>query len=277
MAQSLPRNGFGGQSFGIGGVESGQAQEDGCATLNLMRTILAICLLNSALLLAQGKPAAVAGPAKAAAPEVVPVDQEPAHKLVFENEYVRVFSVEVAPHSETKYHRHERDYVGVILGDADVESVRLGEAAVSLKLKDGEARFTKGGFAHKAVNKSDKPFRNVTVELKKELTQDEIARTAEIAELVTQPARYMKKLEVGGIRVWQATKGYPNFAFSFSGFFRLVSRSKMLAIINFTGVASDHGLRSDPRYGAGCPCPTKRVSPGMSSGLRMMIGSGLTR
>jgi hypothetical protein len=99
--------------------------------------------------------------------EVVPVDQEPSHHLVFENEYVRVFSVEVAPHSETKYHQHDRDYVGVILGDADVESVRLGEATVSLKLKDGEARFTKGGFAHKAVNKSDKPFKNVTVEWKK--------------------------------------------------------------------------------------------------------------
>jgi beta-alanine degradation protein BauB len=102
-----------------------------------------------------------------AAIEVVPVDKEPAHKLVFENEYVRVFSVEVAPHSETKYHQHDRDYVGVILGDADVESVRLGEAAVQLQLKDGEARFTKGGFAHKAVNKGDKPFRNVTVEFKK--------------------------------------------------------------------------------------------------------------
>jgi hypothetical protein len=74
--------------------------------------------------------------------------------------------VEVAPHSETKYHQHDRDYVGVILGDSDVESVRVGEAAVSLQLKDGEARFTKGGFAHKAVNKGEKPFRNVTVELK---------------------------------------------------------------------------------------------------------------
>ena len=80
---------------------------------------------------------------------------------------MRVFSVEVAPHSETKYHQHDRDYVGVILGDAEVESVRVGEAAVKLQLKDGETRFTKGGFAHKAVNKSDKPFRNVTVEFKK--------------------------------------------------------------------------------------------------------------
>jgi len=112
----------------------------------------------------QGRPDA---PPEVAPIQIVPIDQEPAHKLVFENEYVRVFSVEVAPHTETKYHQHDRDYVWVSLGDSDVESVRVGAAAVSVKPKDGETQFTKGGFAHKAVNKSDKPFRNVTVELKK--------------------------------------------------------------------------------------------------------------
>ncbi len=129
--------------------------------------LLVLLLGLSGLASAQTKPVPTKARAKQVpAIEVVPVDKEPSHHLVFENEYVRVFSVEVAPHSETKYHRHDRDYVGVILGDSDVESVRVGEAAVKLQLKDGETRFTKGGFAHKAVNKSDKPFKNVTVELK---------------------------------------------------------------------------------------------------------------
>jgi hypothetical protein len=101
------------------------------------------------------------------APGVVPIKKEPSHHLVFENEYVRVFKVEVAPHAETLYHKHDVDYVFVTLGDSDVESVRVGEQPVRLQLKDGETRFTKGGFAHKAVNKSDKPFVNVTVELTK--------------------------------------------------------------------------------------------------------------
>jgi hypothetical protein len=90
--------------------------------------------------------------------------------LVLENEYVRVFKVEVAPHAETLYHKHDVDYVFVTLGDSDVESVRVGEPPVRLQLKDGETRFTKGGFAHKAVNLSDKPFVNVTVELKRNVT-----------------------------------------------------------------------------------------------------------
>ena len=101
------------------------------------------------------------------APPPVPISKEAHHHLVLENDYVRVYSVEVPPHSETLVHQHDLDYVFVTLGDSDVENVRVGEKPVRLQLKDGEVRFTKGGFAHKAVNKGDKPFRNVTVELKR--------------------------------------------------------------------------------------------------------------
>jgi hypothetical protein len=103
----------------------------------------------------------------AARPAVVPVSNEQHHHLVLENEYVRVYSVEVASHAETLYHQHDLDYIFVTLGDSDVDSVRVGEQPAHLLLKDGEVRFTKGGFAHKAVNNSDKPFKNVTIELKK--------------------------------------------------------------------------------------------------------------
>jgi quercetin dioxygenase-like cupin family protein len=115
----------------------------------------------------------LAGAALAQAPAAVPVDQEPMHHLVFENEYVRVFRVEVPPHAETKIHQHDRDYTSVILGDADVESVRVNEQPVRLQLKDGESRWTQGGFAHQAKNLSDKPFRNITIELKQSVGKPE--------------------------------------------------------------------------------------------------------
>jgi quercetin dioxygenase-like cupin family protein len=102
-----------------------------------------------------------------AKPEIVPITEEQHHHLVLENEYVRVFHVEVAPHSETKFHQHDMDYVFVTLGDSVVENDRIGEKPAKLELKDGQTVFVKGGFAHKAVNLSDKPFVNVTVELKK--------------------------------------------------------------------------------------------------------------
>ena len=103
----------------------------------------------------------------AAFAQAVPLDREPSHHLALQNEYVRAFKVEVAPHASTLLHQHDHDYVFVTLGPSSVENDVLGKAPVKLELQDGEARFAKGGFAHVAKNLSDKPFRNVTVELLK--------------------------------------------------------------------------------------------------------------
>jgi quercetin dioxygenase-like cupin family protein len=97
----------------------------------------------------------------------VEITSEPSHHLVFQNEYVRVFDVTVAPRATTLVHKHNYDYLFVTLGDSDVVSVRPGEKPVALKLKDGEVRFTPGNFAHAAINKSDRPFHNTTIELLK--------------------------------------------------------------------------------------------------------------
>ena len=97
----------------------------------------------------------------------VEITSEPRHHLVFENEYVRVFDVTVAPKDTTLVHRHNHDYLFVTLGDSDVVSVRPGEKPVALLLKDGEVRFTPGNFAHAAINNSDRPFHNTTIELLK--------------------------------------------------------------------------------------------------------------
>jgi hypothetical protein len=100
----------------------------------------------------------------------VEITSEPSHHLVFQNEYVRVFDVTVAPRATTLVHKHNYDYLFVTLGDSDVVSVRPGEKPVALKPKDGEVRFTPGNFAHAAVNQSDRPFHNITIELLKPST-----------------------------------------------------------------------------------------------------------
>jgi len=100
----------------------------------------------------------------------VEITSEPSHHLVFQNEYVRVFDVTVAPRATTLVHKHNHDYLFVTLGDSDVVSVRPGEKPVALKLKDGEVRFTPGNFAHAAVNQADRPFHNITIELLKPST-----------------------------------------------------------------------------------------------------------
>jgi len=95
----------------------------------------------------------------------VELTSEPSHHLALENEYIRVFKVEVAPHASTLMHHHRHDYVFVTLGDAHVSNEVEGKPPVELKLTDGDARFVAGNFAHVARNLSDQPFRNVTIEL----------------------------------------------------------------------------------------------------------------
>jgi quercetin dioxygenase-like cupin family protein len=103
----------------------------------------------------------------------VEITSEPSHHLVLQNQYVRVFQVEVAPRASTLMHRHRHDYVFVTLGPSEVSNEVAGKPPVTLKLQDGEVRALDGGFAHIARNLAATPFRNVTIEL----LQDEKART----------------------------------------------------------------------------------------------------
>jgi len=98
----------------------------------------------------------------------VEITNEPHHHLALENAYVRAFQVEVPPHGQTLMHRHRHDYIFITLGATEVENDVEGKAPVTLKLQDGETRFTAGGFAHIAKNNSGQPFRNVTVEFLKD-------------------------------------------------------------------------------------------------------------
>jgi hypothetical protein len=107
-------------------------------------------------------------------PAEVEITSEPSHHLAFQNQYVRVFQVEVAPHTATLVHRHRHDYVFVTLGPAQTSNEVVGKPAVTLDLKDGEVRAADGNFAHLARNLANTPFRNVTVEL----LQDQQARNS---------------------------------------------------------------------------------------------------
>jgi len=136
----------------------------------------------------------------------VEITAEPSHHLALENEYVRVFKVEVPAHAATLMHRHRHDYVYVTLGDAHLSNEVEGKPPVEVKLADGDTRFVPGDFAHVARNLSDQPFRNVTIEL----LQDEKLRHADShwpEEAGKRPSRgRIKTLFVkDGVRVSETT------------------------------------------------------------------------
>jgi quercetin dioxygenase-like cupin family protein len=97
----------------------------------------------------------------------VPLAQEPAYQLAFENEYARVYRVEVPPAARTQVHQHNTDFVWVVLGPAKIRNQTPGLGTVTMDLQFGEAHYSVAPFSHSIWNAGDSPYRNISVELKK--------------------------------------------------------------------------------------------------------------
>ena len=99
-----------------------------------------------------------------AAQAEVEITAEPHHRQILANAQVRVFSVDVAPHTDTLMHWHRHDYIYVMFGQSEVVNAVQGKPPVTGSLQDGQVGFAPGPFAH-IVRNQDHPFRNVTIEL----------------------------------------------------------------------------------------------------------------
>jgi quercetin dioxygenase-like cupin family protein len=104
---------------------------------------------------------------QAAAPLIIEITAEPNHHLLFENQYVRVFKIDLAPHAAMLLHHHRHDYIFVVLGASSIENDIVGQAPFLRKFQEGESVFVPGPFAHTATNLSDKPFQVIAVEIMK--------------------------------------------------------------------------------------------------------------
>jgi hypothetical protein len=99
--------------------------------------------------------------------EAVAVKDEPHHHLLLENDYVRVYRFELAPHSATLLHLHALPYFGFALGAADYVNAVEGKPEAHATLEDAQISYSKGGFAHVVRTETDTRFYNFTVELLK--------------------------------------------------------------------------------------------------------------
>ncbi len=95
----------------------------------------------------------------------LPIAREPHHHLVFQNEYVRVYEVEVGPHSATLEHQHEYDNLFVPFGDAHLANRVTGKLETHVDLADLAVNFSREPYSHVIRNEADQPFRNITIEL----------------------------------------------------------------------------------------------------------------
>ena len=107
-------------------------------------------------------------------------------ELLFENDVVRVWSMELAPGEDSPFHRHELDYVYVYVTPSKL--AYMGEPGRVERLRDygdGYVRFTSvgGGIQHQIRNIAETVHRQVLVELKTSHGQAPTSDNGRLTEL----------------------------------------------------------------------------------------------
>jgi hypothetical protein len=89
-------------------------------------------------------------------PGAIPIEQEPQHKVVFKNDFVRIIDATLPPGYVTKDHIHAADSVSI-----NVANGREGEAG---QRGIGRAGFSRGGYSHVVSNTNPGVMRYIVVE-----------------------------------------------------------------------------------------------------------------
>ncbi len=113
----------------------------------------------------------------------VPVRFEPHHRVVLENEYVRLIDVHILPHDTTKTHIHAEASVIVFLSNAKIGTQIVGDSPVIADVKPaqiGYAEYDEKPITHKVWNQGDSLFHVMDIELlKKNPSNDSCAVLSE--------------------------------------------------------------------------------------------------
>jgi len=117
--------------------------------------IAAVCLLSLPI---------VAQTTGVATSAVITMDQEPHHHLTLQNDYVKVFRVEVAPGDSIVLHKHDQDTIAIAIGDQLVTVGIPGKTSAPSKNADGQVRLQRSGYIHSTHVNGDTPYHTVAVE-----------------------------------------------------------------------------------------------------------------
>jgi quercetin dioxygenase-like cupin family protein len=109
------------------------------------------------------------GSSAAALTEPVPVDKEPRHHFVFQNQYVRVLDVLFPAGEASLFHTHSNDNVGIPLsGDSTQSQPAGGEWSEVQDVKPGQAGFRDARgqpYTHRVRSAGKLPFHVIDVEI----------------------------------------------------------------------------------------------------------------
>jgi hypothetical protein len=98
----------------------------------------------------------------------VPVRDEPHHKVVLENDYVRLINVLIPGHDTTLVHRHAAASVIVYLSDNNIGAQIVGEKPVLSESSPGQinyAAYDLKPINHRVWNRDNTPYHVMDIEL----------------------------------------------------------------------------------------------------------------
>jgi hypothetical protein len=99
----------------------------------------------------------------------VPIEQEPRHRIVFENKNVRIYDALIPPGDLTLFHTHSVDSVVVVVSGGKGTNELLGKASMEIAPVTGNAGFSKATnapYTHRVGNIGVTPLRFVVAEVK---------------------------------------------------------------------------------------------------------------
>ena len=89
-----------------------------------------------------------------------------ANKLLFENELVRVWEMNLAPGERSDRHRHDLPYLLCVLEGSRVDAEIEGTGHIEIPVQHGSVFFVPPGSTETAINASGDHFREILIELK---------------------------------------------------------------------------------------------------------------
>jgi quercetin dioxygenase-like cupin family protein len=103
-----------------------------------------------------------------AQPDVVPVEQEGHHHVLFENQYARVLEVRIPPGETTLFHTHAHDNISIRISGGMIQSQFQGKEWRPSTIKPGAVVFADGSknpYTHRIKNLGASVYQVVDVEL----------------------------------------------------------------------------------------------------------------
>jgi len=89
-----------------------------------------------------------------------------ANKLLFENDVVRVWEMNLAPGERSDRHRHDLPYLLCVLEGSRLDAEIDGIGHIEIPVQSGSVFFVPPGATETAINASNQHFREILIEFK---------------------------------------------------------------------------------------------------------------